>query len=84
MAPGFTGRLLATSDLHISHRINREALASIGSYPNDWLIVAGDVGEKPAHLVAALDTLVPRFARIIWAPGNHDLWFSGSSGSSGS
>jgi hypothetical protein len=88
MPASFPGRLLATSDLHVSHRINRAALTSIGRYPDDWLIVAGDVGEKPEHLVFALDTLVPRFARVIWAPGNHDLWSSGprvpgSSGSSG-
>jgi hypothetical protein len=84
MTARFTGRLLATSDLHVSHRINREALATIGAYPDDWLIVAGDVGEKPEHLVFTLDTLVPRFARVVWVPGNHDLWSSGSSGSSGS
>ena len=39
-----SGRLLATSDLHISHRRNLAALLSLGQYPHDWLIVAGDVG----------------------------------------
>jgi hypothetical protein len=82
MGQVFTGRLLATADLHINHRINRAALDDVGARPNDWLIVAGDIGEKPAHLVAALDVLVPRFARVIWTPGNHDLWSSGPSGSS--
>lgn len=77
MTPPFRGRLLATSDLHISHRANRAALASIGQHPDDWLIVAGDIGEKPDHLVTALDALVPRFARVIWTPGNHDLWKTG-------
>lgn len=67
-------RLLATSDLHISHRLNREALDAIPPHPHDWLIVAGDVGEKPVHLEHALDILVPRFAKVIWTPGNHDLW----------
>jgi hypothetical protein len=67
-------RLLATSDIHISHRGNRAALDSIGHYPDDWLIVAGDVGEKADHLRVALDVLTRRFARVIWTPGNHDLW----------
>lgn len=67
-------RLFAISDLHLNHRINREALAAIGEYPDDWLIVAGDVGEQPAHLRFALDILSRRFARVIWTPGNHDLW----------
>jgi 3',5'-cyclic AMP phosphodiesterase CpdA len=67
-------RLLAISDLHISHAKNREALEQIGRYPDDWLIVAGDIGEKADHLRTALDILMPRFAKVIWTPGNHDLW----------
>ena len=67
-------RLLATSDIHISHRANREALAGAAHHPGDWLILAGDIGEKPDHLRWALDLFLPRFARIIWTPGNHDLW----------
>ena len=46
----------------------------MGSYPDDWLIVAGDIGELPAYLTLALEILMPRFARVIWTPGNHDLW----------
>jgi 3',5'-cyclic AMP phosphodiesterase CpdA len=46
----------------------------MGDHPRDWLIVAGDVGESPDHLERALAALVPRFARVIWTPGNHDLW----------
>jgi predicted phosphodiesterase len=67
-------RLLAISDLHLGHGANREALRQLPEYPEDWLIIAGDTGEKLEHLQRALDTLVPRFARVIWAPGNHDLW----------
>lgn len=67
-------RLLATSDIHVSHRANRLALESAGHHADDWLIIAGDVGEKPDHLRWALDLFLPRFARIIWTPGNHDLW----------
>ncbi|MGD8329462.1 MAG: metallophosphoesterase [Acidobacteriota bacterium] len=67
-------RLLAISDLHLGHSANRDALLDMPEHPDDWLIVAGDTGEKLEHLQLALDTLAPRFARIIWAPGNHDLW----------
>jgi Calcineurin-like phosphoesterase len=67
-------RLLATSDLHLAHKANREALEHLGEYPHDWLAIAGDVGERPEHLVIALQALVPRFARVVWTPGNHDLW----------
>src|SRR5690606_19877628 len=66
--------LWAISDLHLGHRLNRDALADLPSYPGDWLIVAGDVGERPDHLRFALERLTDRFERVIWTPGNHDLW----------
>jgi predicted phosphodiesterase len=75
-------RLLAISDLHLSHRVNREALPSITAQPDAWLAVAGDVGHQPGHLEEALDVLTPRFARVIWTPGNHDLWHVPASGPS--
>ncbi len=67
-------RLLAISDLHLGHLVNRDALGRIPPHPDDWLILAGDVGETYAHLRLALEHLVPRFARVIWVPGNHELW----------
>lgn len=69
-------RLLAISDLHLGHRLNRDALTTLPSFRDDWLIVAGDIGERPEHLHLALDVLTDRFARVIWTPGNHDLWSS--------
>ena len=38
------------------------------------MIVAGDVGETAQHLEFAWSTLSRRFHRIIWVPGNHELW----------
>ena len=69
-------RLLAISDLHLGHPVNRQHFASIGASPDDWLILAGDVGETEAHLRLAFDYLRPRYARLIWVPGNHELWSS--------
>lgn len=70
-----TGRLLAISDLHVSHRENRELLTRLrpGS-AGDWLIVAGDVAERMTDVAWALRLLAERFARVIWVPGNHELW----------
>ena len=48
----------------------------IRNHPDDWLILAGDVGEQPAQLEYTLRRLVPKFQRVIWTPGNHDLWTS--------
>ncbi len=69
-------KLLAISDLHLGHEANRLALAGVSSHPDDWLIVAGDVGETFAHVELAWSTLVPRFGRVFWTPGNHELWAS--------
>ncbi|MHB8599568.1 MAG: metallophosphoesterase [Ktedonobacteraceae bacterium] len=67
-------KLYAISDLHLSYWINREALESLPSYSEDWLIIAGDIGETIEHHTYALSILTKRFAQILWVPGNHDLW----------
>jgi 3',5'-cyclic AMP phosphodiesterase CpdA len=67
-------RLLAISDLHLGHRANRDALSTLSAFPDDWLILAGDVGESPDHLALALRELTPRFRQVLWTPGNHELW----------
>jgi 3',5'-cyclic AMP phosphodiesterase CpdA len=70
-------RLLALSDVHVNHGSNLDALAAIGPHPEDWLIVAGDVCERPSELEATLDLLGERFAKLLWVPGNHELWAVG-------
>ena len=67
-------RLFAISDLHVGHKANRAAVERITDHPQDWLILAGDLCEKADDLVFVLDTLGPRFAQLIWVPGNHELW----------
>jgi 3',5'-cyclic AMP phosphodiesterase CpdA len=67
-------KLFAISDLHLAHKSNRAALDTLPDHPDDWLIVAGDIGERVELLDLALDRLTRRFARVLWTPGNHDLW----------
>ena len=68
-------RLLAVSDLHIGMEDNRPVLESLRpGADGDWLIVAGDVGELTEDIAWALELLAGRFAKVIWAPGNHELW----------
>src|SRR5689334_12854741 len=67
-------RLLAISDLHVGGAASRRAVASIPDHPDDWLILAGDIGETIPHLEWTLAMLRPRFRQLIWVPGNHDLW----------
>ncbi len=67
-------KLFAISDLHVGFPDNREALSRLRRRPEDWLILAGDLGETEDHLRFVIDTLGPRFAKLLWVPGNHELW----------
>lgn len=67
-------KLWALSDLHVSHPHNRRALATMGAHPADWLILAGDLGETEDDLRFTFGALQERFARLLWVPGNHELW----------
>jgi 3',5'-cyclic AMP phosphodiesterase CpdA len=69
------GRLLAVSDLHVGYPENRAYADALSpGDPGDWLIVAGDVGEVFADVGFVLASLANRFAKVIWTPGNHELW----------
>jgi 3',5'-cyclic AMP phosphodiesterase CpdA len=59
----------------VSYQENREIVDQLKpTHDDDWLIVAGVVGEKIADVEWALRTLRGRFANLIWVPGNHELW----------
>ncbi|MFI6346680.1 metallophosphoesterase family protein [Streptomyces sp. NPDC050560] len=72
-APG--GKLLAVSDLHVGMPENRPITESLRpTSDEDWLIVAGDVAELSTDIEWALTLLAERFPKVVWAPGNHELW----------
>jgi 3',5'-cyclic AMP phosphodiesterase CpdA len=69
------GRLLAVSDVHVAYAENRQIVEALRPVSEqDWLLVAGDVGESAADVEWALRTLREHFAVVVWAPGNHELW----------
>lgn len=69
------GKLLAVSDLHVAYAENRDITESLRPESGtDWLIVAGDVGEFYEDVEWALTLLAGRFEKVVWAPGNHELW----------
>lgn len=70
-----SAKLLAVSDIHVGHRGNRPVTEEIyPDSPDDWLILAGDVSEKTDDIRWALELMSSRFAKVIWVPGNHELW----------
>jgi 3',5'-cyclic AMP phosphodiesterase CpdA len=67
--------LWAISDLHTGHTGNKPVTESLHpASPSDWLIVAGDVAERTDDIRWSLNVLRERFAKVIWVPGNHELW----------
>lgn len=69
-------RIFAVSDIHIDYEVNARWLAdlSMGEYREDVLILAGDVSDCLDRIGWALSTLTTRFRRVMYVPGNHELW----------
>jgi predicted phosphodiesterase len=66
--------LFAISDLHVNHAENRAWVEGLRPESDgDWLIVCGDVGDSFADVEWGLGLLAERFAKVLWAPGNHEL-----------
>ena len=66
---------MAVSDLHVAFPENRKVVENITpGTDDDWLLVAGDVGEIAEDIRWGLAKLRERFATVVWAPGNHELW----------
>lgn len=66
---------LCAAPSHVGYADNRplvDALRPVS--PDDWLVVAGDVCETVEDLRRTLGGLRERFATVVWAPGNHELW----------
>jgi len=75
MSASVPSRLVALSDLHVAHPENRKIIAKLRpESERDWLLLAGDVGERSGDIEWVLRTLSDRFATVVWAPGNHELW----------
>lgn len=69
-------RVFALSDIHIDYDANAAWVAKLSTadYRDDVLILAGDVTDTLRKLDWCLKTLVQRFRKVLFVPGNHDLW----------
>ncbi|WP_436791107.1 metallophosphoesterase family protein [Yinghuangia sp. YIM S10712] len=67
--------LYAVSDVHTAIPANFAIVEGVRPRTDaDWLIVAGDVAERPDDIAKTLGLFADRFARVLWTPGNHELW----------
>lgn len=70
-----TTTLWAVSDLHAAVKRNGPKIDAIQpADPSDWLIVAGDVAERPELIIQVMEDLASRFDTVVWVPGNHELF----------
>jgi predicted phosphodiesterase len=69
-------RIFALSDIHVDYAVNMRWVASLSrsDYLDDVLILAGDVSDSIARLEQCLSQLATRFKKLLFIPGNHDLW----------
>ena len=69
-------RVFAVSDIHADYPQNAAWLSSLSrqDYQRDLLILAGDVSDSLLLLGRTLTGLAERFAKVIYVPGNHELW----------
>jgi predicted phosphodiesterase len=69
-------RVFALSDLHVDYGANARWLEGLPEHEfgDDLLILAGDISDSLERLEWALRIVTSRFRRVMFVPGNHDLW----------
>jgi predicted phosphodiesterase len=69
-------RVFAQSDIHIDYDVNAKWIANLSAaeYQDDVLVLAGDVTDTLRLLEWCLGTLAKRFKKVLFVPGNHELW----------
>jgi len=69
-------RIFALSDIHVDYNMNAKWVANISTtdYRDDVLILAGDITHSLPLFDWCLNTMAKRFRKLLFVPGNHDLW----------
>lgn len=69
-------RVFALSDIHVDFEVNKQWIANLSGtdHQSDVLILAGDVCDSIELLEWCLQILVRRFVKVLYVPGNHELW----------
>lgn len=69
-------RVHAVSDVHVDYEVNAQWVESLSrtDYQQDVLILAGDLSDSLDRLERAFTAFASRFMKVLFVPGNHDLW----------
>jgi len=71
-------RVFVVSDIHVDYSENKQWLLDISyeDYVDDILIVAGDITDDLQLLNHCFHELSKKFLKVLFVPGNHELWVS--------
>lgn len=69
-------KVWATSDVHLDYAENWQWFQGLSAsdYTQDILILAGDLLPDLNKVQQFFEQLVPKFLKVLFVPGNHDLW----------
>src|SRR5215831_776313 len=69
-------RVFAVSDLHVNYESNARWVEALSGqdYTDDILILAGDLSDSLGQIETYLNILVRRFNKVLYVPGNHEMW----------
>ncbi|OGB26465.1 MAG: metallophosphoesterase [Burkholderiales bacterium RIFCSPLOWO2_02_FULL_57_36] len=69
-------RVFAISDVHVDYEANKQWIAELSAmdYQDDLLILAGDVSDSLELLHWCFKSLSGKFRKVLFVPGNHELW----------
>lgn len=69
-------RIFALSDIHVDYEANARWVAGLSEadYRDDLLILAGDLTDRLSLLAWCLEAFAKRFRKVLFVPGNHDIW----------
>jgi Icc-related predicted phosphoesterase len=69
-------RVFALSDVHCDYQANFEWVRNLSAqdFRDDILILAGDISDSMHIIARSLEEFVRRFHRVLFVPGNHEMW----------
>lgn len=75
-------RIFVGSDFHVDYQENLVWFEQLSKqdYQHDILLVVGDVANDMPLFSYVMSLLAERFSKVLYVPGNHDVWIKRSTG----